>query len=127
MHILGTVRLPRLIGLSRALDLILTGRPVTANEALTMGLANRVVKDGTSREEAEQLALQIGSFPQTCMLNDRMSAIEQFDLSFEEALQNEYRHGLNTLASQEAVKGATSFTSGKGRHGVFEDPKKSKL
>src|SRR6185503_2938820 len=82
----GTIRLPRLIGLSRALDLILTGRAVSAAEALSIGLANRVVPKGTSRQAAEALALEIAAFPQVCLRGDRLSAYEQFDLSFEEAL-----------------------------------------
>lgn len=117
----GTVRLPRLIGLSRALDLILTGRPVTADEALLMGLANRVVPKGKARESAEALAAEIASFPQTCMRNDRRSAYEQFDLSFEAALQNELRHGLRSLADPDFREGAARFAEGKGRHGRFDD------
>ena len=115
----GTVRLPRLIGLSRALDLILTGRPVPAAEALAMGLANRVVPKGTSRAAAEELALAIASFPQTTMRGDRASAYAQFGLSLEDALKNEFEHGLVSLASGEAVSGATRFTKGTGRHGEF--------
>jgi enoyl-CoA hydratase len=114
----GTIRLPRLIGLSRALDLILTGRPVGADEALQMGLVNRVVPKGTAKHAAQELARQIAAFPQTCMREDRMSAHEQFDLSFEEALANEFRHGLAAI-EKEAVKGATRFAKGAGRHGDF--------
>lgn len=116
----GTVRLPRLIGLSRALDLILTGRPVTASEALAIGLANRVVPKGKAREAAEELARELARFPQTCLRGDRLSAYEQFDLSFEEALTNELRHGVRALA-EEASQGAQSFAKGTGRHGSFED------
>src|SRR5262245_9597655 len=93
----GTVRLPRLVGLSRALDLILTGRPVDAREALQMGLVNRVVAKGKSREEAEKLAREIAAFPQVCMRGDRMSVYEQFDLSLTGALRSEFNHGMNAL------------------------------
>jgi len=117
----GTVRLPRLIGLSRALDLILTGRPVEAHEALQMGLVNRVVPKGKARESAVKLAHQIAAFPQTCLRGDRMSAIEQFDLSFEQAMANEFKHGLQSLA-KEAGTGAVRFAKGVGRHGHFEEP-----
>jgi enoyl-CoA hydratase len=92
----GTVRLPRLIGLGHALDLILTGRPVDAREALQMGLVNRVVAKGAAREEAEKLASEIAAFPQVCMREDRMSAYEQFNLSITDALRNEFNHGLNS-------------------------------
>ncbi|CAE7346850.1 echA8 [Symbiodinium pilosum] len=103
----GTVRLPRLIGHSRALDLILTGREVNAREALEMGLANRVVRKGTALSEALELAKQIGSMPQTCMRNDRMSSYEQWDLSLLDALQREYTHGLDSLRF--AQQGAAGF------------------
>jgi enoyl-CoA hydratase len=114
----GTIRLPRLIGLSRALDLILTGRPVGAQEALQMGLANRVVGRGEARDAAVKLALEIAEFPQGCMRGDRRSAYEQFDLAFPEALQNELAYGLRALASG-AVEGAAKFAKGAGRHGAF--------
>lgn len=114
----GTVRLPRLIGLSRALDLILTGRPVGADEALSMGLVNRVVPVGESRNAAEQLAREIAAFPQICMRGDRMSTYEQYDLSFEEAMANEFRHGLSALRD-ETTAGAQRFAGGAGRHGSF--------
>ena len=117
----GTVRLPRLIGLSRAMDIILTGRPVEAREALQMGLVNRVVPTGMAKEAAIQLAHQIAAFPQTCMRGDRQSAIEQFDLPFEKAMTNEFNHGLASLA-KESVQGATRFARGAGRHGKFEEP-----
>lgn len=116
----GTVRLPRLIGLSRAMDLILTGRPVYAQEAFEIGLANRIVEDGTSREEAEKLALEIAHFPNTCMKNDRLSAYEQFSMKLDDALKNEFQYGLKTLASGEFLDGSKSFTKGVGKHGKFE-------
>ncbi|HVK69878.1 MAG TPA: crotonase/enoyl-CoA hydratase family protein [Polyangium sp.] len=112
----GTVRLPRLLGLSRALDLILTGRPVDAEEALRIGLANRVVPKGHAREAAEKLAHELAAFPQLCMRGDRLSAYEQFDLPFGEALRNELRHGLSAL-NGESLEGASRFTQGAGRHG----------
>lgn len=116
----GTVRLPRLIGMSRALDLILTGRPVDAQEAWSLGLANRVVPAGQAVAEAEKLALQIAAHPQACMRNDRRSAYEQWNLPEAEAIANEFRHGLATLRSGETVAGAARFTQGVGRHGQFE-------
>jgi enoyl-CoA hydratase len=115
----GTVRLPRLIGLSRALDLILTGRPVTASEALSIGLANRVVPNGTARQSAEALARELALFPQVCLRGDRRSAYEQFDLTLDEALANEFNHGLAALR-EETSAGAARFASGTGRHGSFE-------
>jgi enoyl-CoA hydratase/carnithine racemase len=116
----GTVRLPRLIGLSRAMDLILTGRPVESDEALLMGLANRVVPDGTSREEAEKLASEIALFPQTCMRHDRLSAMEQFGLDLDGAIINEYEHGVISISDKEMFEGAKDFSGGKGRHGAFD-------
>ena len=115
----GTVRLPRLIGLSRAMDMILTGRPVTSEEAYSWGLANRVVEDGKSRPEAEKLAREIAAFPITCMRNDRLSAIEQYGLDIKKALENEFEYGLKTLASGEYLKGSSAFTEGEGKHGKF--------
>ncbi|MFX1498111.1 MAG: crotonase/enoyl-CoA hydratase family protein [Promethearchaeota archaeon] len=115
----GTIRLPRLIGLSRALDMILTGRPISAQEAFEWGLANRIVKDGTTRKEAERLASEIASFPQTCMRNDRLSTYEQFGMSIEEAMKKEFEYGLNTLESGEYLEGSKDFTLGKGKHGKF--------
>ena len=117
----GTVRLPRLIGMSRALDVILTGRPVEAEEALNMGLVNRIVPEGEARAGAEALAAQLVQFPQTCMRSDRLSAYEQWEFSSEEAMQNEFQRGLNVLTSGETLAGAQNFATGKGRHGSFDD------
>jgi enoyl-CoA hydratase len=117
---LGTIRLPRLIGHSRAMDLILTGRPVPAKEAALIGLANRVVPIGTSLEAALELAREIASHPQLCMRSDRRSAIEQWGLVEEEAMRKELQLGLETIASGETASGAQRFTEGTGRHGVFK-------
>jgi enoyl-CoA hydratase len=116
----GTIRLPRIVGLGRALDLILTGRAIHSDEALAMGLVNRVVDDGTAREAAEQLAHEISRFPQACMKSDRMSAYEQGGLTLDAALANEFRHGLAIVNSGESQQGAARFAGGKGRHGNFE-------
>ncbi len=116
----GTVRLPRLVGLGRALDLILTGRPVSAEEALSMGLVSRVVERGTARAEAERLAAQIAAFPQTCMREDRLSAYEQSSMTLDEALANELAHGMRSLADPEMIEGAARFARGAGRGGSFE-------
>jgi enoyl-CoA hydratase len=115
----GTVRLPRLIGISRAMDMILTGRPVDAKEALSFGLANRLVEEGNSREEAEKLAKKIAGFPQTCMRNDRLSVYEQFGKKLKDAIKNEFEHGLKSLTSGEYLEGSKSFREGDGRHGKF--------
>jgi enoyl-CoA hydratase len=115
----GTVRLPRLIGMSRALDMILTGRPVEASEALALGLANRVVPQGQALKAALDLARQIAEFPQTCMRGDRRSACEQWGMAEADAIANEFTHGLKTLNSGETVAGATRFSEGTGRHGKF--------
>jgi enoyl-CoA hydratase len=113
----GTVRLPRLIGHGRAMDLILTGRAVGAAEAHAMGLVDRVVPRGASRAEAEALAAQIAAFPQACMRGDRMSAIEQWDLPMNEAIANELRRGTDALRA-EGIGGAARFSSGAGRGGA---------
>ena len=116
---LGTVRLPRLIGASRAMDLILTGRPVEAQEAFDIGLANRLAPKGQALSVALDLARQISAFPQLCMRNDRLSAMEQWSLNWDDAQAMEVRYGLETLATGSAVEGATRFVSGQGRGGVF--------
>ena len=115
----GTVRLPRLIGMSRAMDLILTGRSVKADEALHIGLANRVVAKGEAISKAQKLALEIAAFPELCMRNDRLSAYQQWDMTFDEALLNETRLGLEVIKKGETLEGATRFTQGQGRHGRF--------
>jgi enoyl-CoA hydratase len=114
---LGTIRLPRLIGHSRAMDLILTGREVRAQEAFEIGLANRLVPAGQALSAAIELARQVASFPQTCMRNDRLSAIEQWGMEEDAALRNEFRHGTLTLTSGESLAGASDFAKGAGRHG----------
>jgi enoyl-CoA hydratase len=116
----GTIRLPRLVGQGRALDMILTGRPVGADEALRIGLADRVVPIGASRAAAEQLAAEIAAFPQTCLRADRRSALEQWSLPEAGALANEYRHGIGAIESGETQRGAERFAAGAGRHGTFD-------
>jgi len=113
----GTIRLARLIGQSRAMDMVLTGRPVGAEEALAFGLANRVVPDGESRPAAEELARQLAGFPQTCLRQDRLSMVEQWGLDEPAALANELEHGLVSL--QEVQAGLERFRGGAGRHGEF--------
>ncbi len=112
----GTVRLPRLIGAGRARDLILTGRSVGAEEALRIGLADRVVPPGTAREAAQALAHELAALPQTCLRNDRLSALEQEGLTESEALRREFELGLDSLAGG-ALDGAARFAAGEGRHG----------
>lgn len=114
----GTVRLTRLIGESRAMDMILTGRGVGAEEALSMGLANRVVEAGQARAQAEELAHRLAEFPQTCLREDRLSARESWGLGEEEAMANELRHGMRSLAEVQA--GLERFRAGAGRHGTFD-------
>ncbi|MGQ0621099.1 MAG: crotonase/enoyl-CoA hydratase family protein [Panacagrimonas sp.] len=115
----GTLRLPRLIGMSHALDMILSGRPVDAREAYRMGLANRLAPAGQALLVAEKLAMQMAEFPQVCMRGDRLSAHEQWGMDLPDALANEFRHGLKALRAGESVSGATRFAEGNGRHGKF--------
>ena len=114
----GTVRLPRLIGLSRAMDLILTGRSVGADEALSIGLANRVVPAGQARAAAEELAATLAALPQACLRHDRLSALEQDGRSEADAIANELVHGRQSLASPELAEGVGRFQGGGGRHGT---------
>lgn len=115
----GTVRLPRLIGAGRAMDLVLTGRPVDAQEALRIGLADRVVPTGQARAAAEELAADLAKLPQTCLRSDRMSLLEQEGLDEAAALANEFRHGFASLSAG-ALDGARRFAAGAGRHGTPE-------
>jgi enoyl-CoA hydratase len=114
----GTIRLPELIGRSRAMDMILTGRPVAAAEARDMGLANRVVPRGEARRTAEELARDIAAFPQACVRHDRLSALESQGLSYDAAMANEFRHGMATI-EETGVADVERFVSGAGRHGSF--------
>lgn len=115
----GTIRLPRLIGHSHALDLILTGRGVSGDEALRMGLANRLTPKGGALDAAVELARRLAAFPQVCLRNDRRSSYEQWSLDLPQALANETELGLGTLESGEALEGASRFAAGAGRHGQF--------
>ncbi len=117
----GTVRLPRLIGHSHALDLILTGRGVSGDEAFRMGLANRLVEPGEARDAAIALARQLARFPPRCLRADRLSSYEQWALDVPAALRNETRRGLAVIASGETTAGAARFAGGAGRHGRFEE------
>jgi enoyl-CoA hydratase len=117
---LGTVRLPRIVGQGRALDLILTGRAVSGEEALQMGLVNRLVEPGTALTVALELAHTLAAFPQHGLRADRMSVYEQWSLPWDEARRNELEHGLRVLASGESRAGAQRFTSGEGKHGKFK-------
>jgi enoyl-CoA hydratase len=116
----GTIRLPRLIGHSHALDMILTGRPVSGEEAVRMGLANRLVGRGKTLESAIALAADIAKFPQHCLRGDRLSAYQQWSLDLPGALLGETRIGLDVIASGETRAGAERFAGGAGRHGKFE-------
>lgn len=120
---MGTIRLPRLIGQSRAMDLILTGRPVGAEEAHSIGLINRVVPSGRALEHALELAREIAAFPQICMRHDRQSVLDQWSLDTEAAIRHETALGMRTIATGETVSGAARFSGGEGRHGKFGDDK----
>jgi enoyl-CoA hydratase len=114
----GTVRLPQVIGMGRALDLILTGRAVAAPEALDIGLVNRLAPTGTVRAAAEQLARQIAGLPQGCLRSDRASVLEGATMGFGEAMANEFRHGMTTLADPDVIVGVSRFRGGAGRGGA---------
>jgi enoyl-CoA hydratase len=118
----GTVRLPRLVGHGRAMDMILTGRTVNADEALAMGLADRVVPSGSALDAAVALAVELAALPQGCLRSDRRSAMQQWSLTHDEAMATEVRLGLGVIASGETVAGAARFADGAGRHGAAADP-----
>lgn len=115
----GTKRLPRIVGLGIALDLILTGRPVDAEEAREIGFANRVVESGKAKEKAKKLAARIADFPQACLRNDRQTVYKAFDLDFDEAMELEFKRGVGVFESDESLEGARRFSEGEGRHGQF--------
>lgn len=117
----GTVRLPRLIGHSHAMDLILTGRGVSGEEAFRMGLANRLVPAGSALTAAVELATQLSAFPQRCLRADRLSSWHQWDRPLDEALLHETELGRDVIRSGETRAGAARFASGKGRHGDFKN------
>jgi len=117
---LGTIRLPRLIGQSRAIDLILTGRTVDTAEAYAIGLANRIAEKGQSLDAAVELAKQLISFPQGCMSADRASVLKQWSLTEEEAIAFELEGGLKVIASGESLTGASAFSQGKRKYGSFD-------
>ncbi|MBI9075912.1 MAG: crotonase/enoyl-CoA hydratase family protein [Desulfatibacillum sp.] len=111
----GTQRLARLIGISRAMDMVLTGRSISAEEALAIGLANRVVGPGASRQAAEELAERISRFPQNCMRSDRLALLEGFDMDFDKAMEMEFQMGLKVIISGETQAGAKRFVKGQDR------------
>jgi enoyl-CoA hydratase len=117
----GTIRLSRMLGHSQALDLILTGRGVSGEEALRMGLANRLVESGTALEAACELGRSLAEFPQRCLRSDRLSSYEQWSLDLDDALLNETERGVEVIRSGETGEGAARFASGRGRHGSFGD------
>jgi len=117
----GTVRLPRLVGVSHAMDLILTGRGVSGDEALAMGLANRLVEHGAALSSAVELGKQLAAFPQGCLRADRINAYEQWALPLNDALEVEVHRGMDVIRSGETREGATRFAEGAGRHGSFDE------